>query len=229
VTAIKQQSKRADRARETRRRIAAAARELFVEQGYGATSLQEVAERAGVAVQTIYFVFGNKRTLLKEVVDTTIAGDDEPIPVMHRPWFLEALDATRAEDQLRRHVHGTRQILDRVAPITKVVETAIATDPEVAALWPHGGDSRSTPLSPLTTWPPRYLGHLTAAQALVTKPGARAGVTAERAADLLYGLLSPALYLIFVRDRAWSPEEWEDWMYETLCSQLCATWRPWIR
>jgi hypothetical protein len=176
-----------------------------------------------VAVQTIYFVFGNKRTLLKEVVDTTIAGDDEPIPVMHRPWFREALDATTAKDQLRRHVHGTRKILDRVAPITRVVETAMAIDPEVVALWPHEEDSRLRPLSPLTTWPPRFLGHLTAAQALVTKPGARDGVTAERAADLLYGLLSPALYLIFVRDRAWSPEEWEDWAYETLRSQLCAT------
>jgi hypothetical protein len=120
-------------------------------------------------------------------------------------------------------VHGTRKILDRVAPITRVVETAMAIDPEVVALWPHEEDSRLRPLSPLTTWPPRFLGHLTAAQALVTKPGARDGVTSERAADLLYGLLSPALYLIFVRDRAWSPEEWEDWAYETLRSQLCAT------
>jgi AcrR family transcriptional regulator len=216
------QNKRADRARETRRRIAAAARELFVEQGYGATSLQEIAVRAGVAVQTIYFVFGNKRTLLKEVVDTTIAGDDEPVPVMQRSWFRESLDAATAEEQLRRHVHGTRMILERVAPITMVMETAIASDPEVAALWPHDGDAGSGALPPRTTWPPRYRGHLTAAQALVTKPGARDGMTAERAADLLYGLLSPALYLIFVRDRAWTPETWEDWVYETLRSQLCA-------
>lgn len=223
MSTVKRHNKRADRARETRRRIVAAAHELFLEQGYGATSLQEVAERAGVAVQTIYFVFGNKRTLLKAVVDTTIAGDDEPIPIMQRPWFREALDATTAEDQLRLHVHGTRKILDRTAPITRVVETAMAIDPEVAALWPLDGDTGSRPLSPDTTWPPRFLGHLAAAHALVTKPGARDGVTAERAADLLYGLLSPALYLIFVRDRAWSPEEWEDWAYEMLRRQLCDT------
>lgn len=223
MSTVKRQSKRTDRARETRRRIVAAARDLFVGEGYGATSLQQVAERAGVAVQTIYFVFGNKRALLKEVVDTTIAGDDEPVPVMQRPWFREALEAPTAQDQLRLYVHGTRKILGRTAPITKVVETAMATDPEVAALWPLDADATSRPLTPDTTWTPRYRGHLAAAQAFVTKPGARDGVTAERAADLLYGLLSPALYLIFVRDRAWSPEEWEDWGYETLGSQLCAT------
>lgn len=223
MATVRRQSKRGDRARETRRRIVAAAGELFVGEGYGATSLQEVAKRAGVAVQTIYFVFGNKRTLLKEVVDTTIAGDDDPIPVMQRSWFREALDAATAQEQLRRHVHGTVTILERTAPITKLMETAMAIDPEVAALWPLDGDFKASPPTPDTTWPPRYRGHLTAAQALVAKPGAQEGVTAERAADLLYGLLSPALYLIFVRDRGWSAEEWEEWVYETLRSQVCVT------
>lgn len=65
--------KRGDKARETRRRIIDAAAELFVEQGYGATKLQEIADRAGVAVQTIYFVFRNKPSLLKELVDVAIA------------------------------------------------------------------------------------------------------------------------------------------------------------
>jgi AcrR family transcriptional regulator len=222
VSTVKRRAERGDRARETRRRIVTAARELFVETGYGASSLQEVAQRAGVAVQTIYFVFGNKRALLKEVVDTTITGDDERVPVMQRPWFQESLRAATAEEQLRLHVHGTVKILERTAPITKVVETAMAIDPQVAELWPLDGDARARPLWPDTTWPPRYRGHLAAAEALVTKTGARAGITAERAADLLYGLLSPSLYLTFVRDRDWSSTEWEDWAYQTLRTQLCA-------
>jgi AcrR family transcriptional regulator len=206
---VKKVSKRAQQAQETRRRILAAARDLFVEDGYGATSLQEVADRAGVAVQTIYFTFGNKRTLLKELVDVTIAGDDEPVATMNRPWFQNALAAETAEAHLRVHVAGTRTILERVAPITKVVATAAAMDPEIATLWHYEED-------------PRYVVHAAAAESLMGKPGAAENVSAESAADILFGLLSPELYLLFVRDRGWPPDRWEQWAYEILRAQLCS-------
>uniref|UniRef100_UPI001C3F2E52 TetR/AcrR family transcriptional regulator n=1 Tax=Microtetraspora fusca TaxID=1997 RepID=UPI001C3F2E52 len=93
---VKRPNKRAQKAKETRRRILAAALELFVRDGYGATNLQDVADKAEVAVQTIYFVFGNKRALLKELVDVTIAGDDEPVAMMDRPWYTAALAAGTA-------------------------------------------------------------------------------------------------------------------------------------
>lgn len=208
--AVKRVDKRAERARQTRRKIFDAARELFVERGYGASSLQDVADRAGVAVQTIYFVFGNKRTLLREMVDVYVAGDEEPVATMDRPWFQEAMAAATAEEHLRLHVHGTRLVLDRVAAIAIMVEIASATDPEIASLWPWSED-------------PRFTVQTAAARALVTKPGAREGVTAGEAADLLFGVLSPALYLIFVRDRGWSPERWEEWAQRTLRGQLCAS------
>jgi AcrR family transcriptional regulator len=203
-------NKRAEKARQTRRRILDAAGELFVEQGYGATSLQEVADRAGVAVQTIYFVFGNKRALLKELFDLTIAGDDEPVATMDRPWFREAMAAATADAHLRAHIGGTREILERVAAITGVWATALATDPEIATMWGQGED-------------PRLVVHATAARALMAKPGAREDVTAEHAADLLFGLLSPELYLVLVRDRGWSPETWEQWAGQTLHAQLCVS------
>ncbi|MER5419059.1 TetR/AcrR family transcriptional regulator [Streptosporangium roseum] len=206
---VKRTGKRAQKAQETRRRILAAALELFVQDGYGATNLQDVADRAGVAVQTIYFVFGNKRALLKELVDVTIAGDDEPVATMDRPWYAAALAAGTAQDMLRAYVAGTSVVLERVAPIGRVLEAAVASDPEVAALWPHDVD-------------PRYVVQQGAARALVGKPGARVGVSAEEAADLLYGLLSPELYLLFVRERGWPRERWERWVGETLCAQLCS-------
>jgi AcrR family transcriptional regulator len=184
-----------------------AAGELFVEHGYAATPLQDVADRAGVAVQTIYFTFRNKRNLLKEVVDTAIAGDDEPIATMERPWFQAALDAETAEDQLRQHVAGVRQIMERVAEITEMLRIAAAADPDIKGLWPNGN--------------PRYAVQAEAAKTLVAKPGSRAGLTAEQAADVLYGLLSPELYLLFVRDRHWSPEQWEQWACDSVRAQLC--------
>ncbi|WP_345388906.1 helix-turn-helix domain-containing protein [Nonomuraea salmonea] len=140
---VKRAGKRAQKARETRARILRAAGELFVQDGYGATNLQDVATRAGVAVQTIYFVFGNKRTLLKELVDVTIAGDDEPVATMDRPWFKEALAAPTAAGHLRALVHGSSAVLARVAPIMKVLDTAVTMDPEVAAEWTQDTDPPS--------------------------------------------------------------------------------------
>ncbi|MCX0244808.1 TetR/AcrR family transcriptional regulator [Streptomyces drozdowiczii] len=199
---------RAERSRLTREKIVTAARELFVAQGYGATSLQEVADRAGVAVQTVYFVFRNKRALFKDVVDTTIAGDAEPVATMNRDWFRDACAARTARDQVAAHVRGVREILGRVAPIMPVIAAASATDPEIAAEWTSDPD-------------PRYVVQRAAAEELVRKPGMLPGIDADRAADLLYGLLSPELYLILVRDRGWTPDAWEEWARTTLTAQLC--------
>jgi AcrR family transcriptional regulator len=209
MTAVKRPSKRAEKAQETRRRIVQAATDLFVEDGYGATNLQEIADRAGVAVQTIYFVFGNKRALLKELVDTTIAGDAEPVATLDRPWFTDAVAEPTAPAMLTAYVPGSSAVLARVSPIMRVLEAAVANDPEVAALWPQDEDLR-------------YVVQRTAAEAFVTKPGARKGLATDEAADLLYGILSPELYLLFVRDRGWPHDRWVEWAGQTLHTQLCA-------
>jgi len=205
---VKSTGKRGEKSRQTRRRILQAAYELFVDQGYGATTLQGVAERAGVAVQTIYFAFGNKPSLLKELVDVTIAGDDEPIPTMQRDWFREALAADTAEAHLRTHVRGTCGVLARVAPIMDVLQAASAQDPSLSSLWQQDTD-------------PRLEVQTAAARSLLAKPGARADLAVEHAADVLYGMLSPQLYLLFTRDRGWTADRWEQWVHETLHAQLC--------
>jgi AcrR family transcriptional regulator len=206
---VKSTGKKGEKSRQTRQRIVRAAYDLFVAQGYGATTLQSIAERAGVAVQTIYFAFGNKPSLLKEVVDVTIAGDDEPIPTMQRPWFLDALAAGTADAQLRAHVRGTCQVLGRVASIVDVLRAAGEQDANLAGMWQQDAD-------------PRLEVQTTAARSLVAKPGARAGLSVEEAADVLFGVLSPELYLLFVRDRGWAPERWEQWAYDTLKAQMLA-------
>lgn len=208
MSTVKTGGKKGEKSRQTRQRILDAAAELFIANGYGATTLQSIADRAGVAVQTIYFTFGNKPSLLKELADVTIAGDDAPIPTMERPWFVDALAQPTAEAHLRDHVHGTGQVLQRVAPIIDVLRAAGAQDPTLAALWAHDSD-------------PRLAVHTAAARRMMRKPGARRGVSTQRAADLLFGILSPELYLLFVRDRGWSPAQWEQWVLATLQSQLC--------
>ncbi|MEU3996182.1 TetR/AcrR family transcriptional regulator [Streptomyces fungicidicus] len=201
--------KRGAKAQETRRRIIEAAGALFVEQGYGATKLQEIADRAGVAVQTIYFVFRNKPTLLKELVDVAIAGDDDPVPTMDRPWFAEVTSAPTAGSALTALVSGTRGTLERVAAIAEMVSAAAATDPEIRGLWPDETD-------------PRYEVLSTAAKSLTGKPGARPTLPADEAADILYAVLSPELFLVLTRDRAWPPAKWQRWAHDTLRAQLLA-------
>lgn len=85
---------------------------------------------------------------------------------------------------------------------------ASAADPDIASVWSFDVD-------------PRHTVQSAAAQALIGKPGARPGLTAELVADILFGLLSPQLHQLFVRDRAWSSEAYERWVHDTLQAQLC--------
>ena len=135
---------RAARTRATRRRIVDAAAELFIERGYGVTTLEQIAARAGVAVQTVYFHFGNKRTVLKEAVDVAAVGDDEQVALLERPWLSEL----RAEPDPRRVVElwmvSSTAIYRRIGPIMAVVRDAAVTDPEMAAQWAVNEEQRTT-------------------------------------------------------------------------------------
>jgi AcrR family transcriptional regulator len=200
-------AKQAEKARQTRRRVLTAAEELFVERGYGGTTLQEVADRADVAVQTIYFTFRNKRTLLKELVDVTIAGDDEPVSTMERDWFTNAMAAPTADAHLHAHIDGAVEVGMRVSPIFEVLRTAAALEPELDDLWREGQAQR-------------YAVQDAAARAMLQKPGACSDATPGYAADLLYATLSPELFLLLVRDRGWSADQFKGWAYSSLRSQL---------
>ncbi|WP_405722210.1 TetR family transcriptional regulator [Streptomyces sp. NBC_00046] len=148
-------------------------------------------------MQTIYFVFRNKPSLLKELVDVAIAGDDEPVPTMDRPWFAEVMSAPTAENALTALTTATRRTLEHVAAIDEMVRAATATNPEIRELWPDQAD-------------PRYAVISTAAKSLTKKPGARPAVPVETAADIIYAVLSPELFLVLTRDRAWPPAKWDN-------------------
>ncbi|OOC55745.1 MULTISPECIES: TetR/AcrR family transcriptional regulator [Nocardiopsis] len=209
---VKTGGKRAEKARMTRMRMLEAAKELFVANGFGATPMQDVADRAGVAVQTLFYTFGTKKALLKQVVDTAIAGDDEPVPTLERAWFRDAAGRPDARSALEAHVDGTGRVLARVAGVSEMLRVAAATDPAVGGLW--GEDAPADP---------RYTVQTAFARALVDKPGAAPGLDAASAADELYAVLGPELYLALVRDRGWPHERWEDWAREVLTARLCAS------
>jgi len=198
---------RAERARLTRRRIIDAAAELFVERGYGATMLDQVAERAGVAVQTVYFHFGNKSTLLKRALDVGAVGDDEPVELLERPW----LERIKAEPDPRRMIElwvaNSRSIMGRVAPILAVVRGSVGADPDLAAQWQANEQQRRT-------------AHRALAQILADRGLLRTGFTRQDAADLTFLIASVESYFLATATLGWSPEHWESTTVSILISTL---------
>ena len=174
---------RAEKTRLTRRRIVAAAAELFLDQGYGATTLDQVAARAGVAVQTVYFHFGNKATLLKEALDVAAVGDDEPVALLDRPWIEEMTAEPDPVRVIELWTNGGREILERVAPLLAVVRGTVGTDPDLAAQWDVNEGQRRTAFRAL-------------ADLLADRRALRPGLTVEDAADLAFLIHSVENYIV---------------------------------
>jgi AcrR family transcriptional regulator len=195
---------RTARTRATRRRILAAAADLFVAQGYGATTLEQIAARAGVAVQTVYFHFGNKRTVLKEAVDVAAVGDDEPTAMLDRAW----LDQARSERDPRRVIalwtaYG-RDVFARVGPIMRVVRDAAVVDPEMAAQWAANEAQTASAF--------RVLAEQLDALDVLRVP-------VDQAVDILCALSGLEMYLVLAA-RGWTPPQWEQLVTESLTHAL---------
>ena len=156
----------------TRRRIVEAAGRFFVRDGYATTTLQQIADEAGVAVQTVYFHFGNKRTLLKELVDIAGVGDDQPVALLDRPWVQEVRTAPSGLETVAVWLRASREIFGRVAPILRIVRDAAGSDPEMAVPWEINQQQRHT-------------AHRAFAEILDAKDGLRPELAVDEAADIL--------------------------------------------
>jgi AcrR family transcriptional regulator len=194
---------RREQARATRRAILEAARTLFLERGYGATTLQAIAGAASVSPATVYATFGNKRTVLKELVDVSIAGDDEPVAIIDRPWVATlAAERDRAQRVRMLAANGCRMLARRSA-IDAVVEAAATTDPQIAALRDDLRRQRREGQG-------RLLG------LVAGEPGVRRDLGPDAAGDILYATLSPETFLTLVGERGWNLERFEAWTVEVI-------------
>jgi AcrR family transcriptional regulator len=122
----------------TEQRILAAATELFLSQGYVATTLEAVARRAEVGARTVYVRFGTKAALFKRVVDVAIVGDTEPINVLGRDWMQAALTAPTAAERIAASAAAGRQIMERTGALFAVAQQAAAVEPLIAGYWQEG-------------------------------------------------------------------------------------------
>jgi AcrR family transcriptional regulator len=200
-------ARRAEQTQANRERMRAAARKLFVARGYAATSMQAIADEAGMAVQTLYFTFKTKRALLAELLDVALAGDDEPVPNLERPQVRAVLDNPDPAAQLREQARLAREVYERVAPVLQVIAHAAAADPDIHELWHTNNAQRVAVMEQLTT-------------TLAAKTPLREGVDVAMATDITLALLSPELYHLLTTHRGWPPARWEEWTADALVTQL---------
>jgi AcrR family transcriptional regulator len=194
-------------ARQTRRAIVDAARELFMEIGYPATTLAAVASRAGVSVQTVYFQFGNKRTVLKEVVGQAVAGDDDPRPLNQREWVQQILEEPDPRAKLRLHAHAVAHIMQRAEPVIRMLRSAAVVDADAAAESSKGDQQRLAGMREL-------------ADHLHDNGQLRPGLSPAEAAERVAVLINPENYRLTVAEHGWSPEQYETWLGELLIASL---------
>lgn len=200
-------SRRQAQARQTRRQISEAARQLFGERGYAGATIEAIAAQAGVAPETVYAAFGNKRSILAHLIDVTLVGDDEPVSLLDRPGPQATRREADPRQQMRMFAAQMREIMTRMAPLFDILRTAAKTEPDIAALRADLLDQRRQ-------------GMLVFVQAVKLNTPLRQGLTTDEAADIVFGLSSGELFGVLTADRGWTGNQYEAWLADTLIRLL---------
>ena len=195
------------RTRLARAAVVGAARSLFLERGYGATTIEAISAQADVPVATVYRLFSSKHGILKALLDVSIVGDDEPVPMAARPHVQALLADPDPEAQLAGFVAIAADVNCRVGPIYRILVSAASADSDAASL-----------LDELTRQ--RHEGQRRIARSLARHGALRDDLRERDAADIIHALLSPELYRLLVVDRRWKLERYERWLTGVLSDQL---------
>ncbi|HXA28322.1 MAG TPA: TetR family transcriptional regulator [Candidatus Angelobacter sp.] len=191
-----------------------AARVLFATHGYAATSREQVARAAGVAVQTVAAVAGTKRALLEAVVDDAGRGDGQPLPVALRSWLQELREQPSGDALLRAHARSSAAVSERTAAVTETLRRAAAADAALAELW---SDLQRQ----------RRRGQATVVELLASRtPPLRADLTSAEAADVLWALSDDSLHSALVGEAGWTAERFAGWLGDTMCALLLRLDQP---
>src|SRR4051812_24471449 len=198
---------RAAHARETRRAIVAAAARLFVEEGYVRTTVDDIAQAAGVSRKTVFTAVGGKLALLKFALDWAVVGDDEPVALAQRPRVEALKHQTDPDALIRGWTRMAAEIASRVSGLSSALAVAAGTDLEARELWERSQAQR-------------HQGARAFVTALAGLGGLRAGLSVDDAADIAWLHSDPSVYYRLVTQRRWSRRRFEDWLVRTMLLQL---------
>jgi len=200
---------RREKAEATRRKILRAAHGEFVEQGFHGATVAAIAKRAKVAPQTVYFVFGNKPSLISAVIDTAVMGEDEPIAPQQMPWFAAMLAEPDAAESLRVFIRGAGEVYQRASRISEVLRAAALTDEEVESTYRRHERLRA-------------VGYRQVAEMLATKGRLREGLSLDIATDILLTVYGDTTYHLLTSEHGWSHEQTIGWLADSLPGLILA-------
>ncbi|MEV0235621.1 helix-turn-helix domain-containing protein [Nonomuraea sp. NPDC050786] len=193
--------RRTTQALETRAEIARAARRLFVDQGWTATTVRDVAREAGVSVPTVYAAYGNKGGLTRALADAADLSADPSQQLAE----LEAAERDPAR-QLAAMAGFDRRLYERAGDVITLLREAGRTEPELAAVYRDGRRrADETRAAVFSSWPAGVL---------------REGLNVAAAVDIYAGLCSIDVYTTLTAERGWSPDRVERWWREALAREL---------
>jgi AcrR family transcriptional regulator len=132
---------RAAQAGRTRAQVLAAAATCFEESGWAGTTVAAIAERAEVAVETIYSGFGSKKALLRQVIDVAVVGDSVSVPLAEREVFTRLGEGAR-DARIDAGIEMLTDIHERLAKVWRTVGEAAASDPEIDGWRVHWDEGR---------------------------------------------------------------------------------------
>jgi AcrR family transcriptional regulator len=197
--------RRQEQANETRLRIIHAAHELFITNGYGRTTIAEIAAKAGVAVETVYGGFRNKATLLHHVWYVNFRGDDEDIRLLDRPEMRAVLAEPALATRFGQHAIVVTAVFRRISPLLAAIQGAAASEPAAVAMLAEWDEQR---LDACT----RYAEAAAATRQLA--------VSKAECRDVLAATMDGALWQRLVAERGWSDERFAAWLGRLWTSQL---------
>lgn len=193
------------RAQQTRQRVMDVAHDLFIAQGYGRTTIADIARGADVSVETIYSAFGNKAALLRKIWYARFRGDDQDIRLLHRPEIQEMLAEPDLVVRLHRHARVVTPILRRFVPLHRAIEAAVTSEPAAAAMVAEYDAGR--------------LDASTHYAKAAKKTGQLAVSTAE-CRDIFSATLDGTLWHRLVHERGWSDKRFAAFLGELWVSVL---------
>lgn len=208
MSSVKPSPRRA-RAARTRRAILTASHEEFLERGYHGATIAAIAKRAGVASQTVYFVFHTKADLVSAVIDDRVLGPDAPEDPEASAWWQAMAGAPGARAVLEEFIRGAAPILDRAAPVSEVVRAAAASDDEVRAIHEHHDSLQRAGY--------RRVVELAAARGVLSR-----GLTLDTATDVLLTLCGDSVWVQLTAERGWTADQVVDWLATAVPASLLA-------
>jgi AcrR family transcriptional regulator len=199
----------AEQAAATRRAVLTAARDLFVGNGYAATTVADIADRAGVSLDTVYAAVGRKPALLRELVETAISGTGHAVPAEQRDYVIRIRAAVGARDKITVYARAITEIQQRMAPVFLALRDAAATDRDCAALWTDIAERRASNMR-------------TFAADLRSTGELRDDLSDGQVADIIWSMNAAEYWVLLVHERSWTPQQFAAWLADAWTRLLLA-------